>query len=329
MKKKVSFILSVFCIVIILFAGCTENTNEASVPSTTVSTLPIQKYSAGDIIAKDSTPTSSAVAVVKYDSARDSYEIYDVTRSDSGNWIAPTNPSTRSLARTAVEKLYIIKIGNGVSSHSTPIITTKPGSVVISQQPTSAITGTTTVLTTVIPTKDQAAIHDAVQRASLSMDLNGDISSINNPTTNNMGYVSIPVALVSGESNIDMSQTTVKFRYLNNEVSEDVITSTIKPGQTKSPISGEISETYLGTISSATNVMSSPNWGILNKNTANSDNLLESGEIFTLVIGVPTSVNPIDHFVIEIQPPRGSSLKLDIKTPAASGSANKLGYSYL
>lgn len=328
MKKITSFVLLVFCIAIILSTGCTDTVNEGATTSTSVPTSPIQKYSAGDIIAKDIT-SSSLVAVLKYDPVHDSYEIYDVTRSDSGSWNAPANPSTRILARTAVEKLYTVKIGNGASTQPTSKTNAKPESVVISQQTTSTISGTTTVLTTVVPTKDQAAIHDAVRRASLSMDLNGDISSINNPSTNNMGYVSIPVALVPGESNIDMSQTAVKFRYLNNEVSEDVIASTIKPGQTKSPTSSEISETYLGTISSATNVMSSPNWGILNKNTANSDNLLEPGEIFTLGIGVPTSVNPIDHFVIEILPPRGSSLKLDIKTPAASGSANKLGYSYL
>lgn len=327
MREIVLFILSIFCIAVFLSAGCTDNTNVGSVETPTVSTVPVQKYSTGDIIAKDSTASSSTIAIVKYDSAHDSYEIIDVPRTDLGNWKIPANSPTRILTRAVVEKLYTVKIENIGTIQPLTSVTEKSDTVTSSQSsPQSISPSRTTTSITIVPTKDPDLVHRSVQQATTAIEIVGDISAISNPSSNKIGYISIPLALKSGDSPVDISKSSVVFQYLNNEVSDEVIASTIKPGQTKSLTSGEISENYMGMISSTTNIMNSPNWGILTKDNANSDNLLDSGERFTLGIGIPTTVDPTGHFIIIVKPQVGAALKLDIKTPSASGTMSKLEY---
>jgi len=110
MKKSIILILSIFCILSIIFAGCTSDSGNSNVGASTTPTLTQQKFNAGDVLGKADSSITIAVAVASYDAATDSYKIYDVSKSPDGEWQALPNPSQRTLSRSAVEKIYLKKI---------------------------------------------------------------------------------------------------------------------------------------------------------------------------------------------------------------------------
>lgn len=206
-------------------------------------------------------------------------------------------------------------------------ITTKPTVSIPSKISPSTSSTSIIIPTTTVKQKDSASIHQSVAAATSSIDISGDISATLNPDKNVIGYISIPLTLADTSNNIDISHASVQFQYLNNEVSDDTIKSLLKPEQTISPISGQISEQYVGALSSGNTIMNSPKWGVLSKTGINSDDVLENGEQFTLGVGIPTTIVPINHFIVLISPPSGRSIKLDIITPTNTGNMNKLDYS--
>lgn len=214
MKTTTLFVLSIFCIVIILFAGCTDNANERAVTTTTVPTSPLQKYSAGDIIAKDSSSTTSAIAILKYDNVHDSYEIYDVIRSDGGAWQSQTSSSTRTLARSAVEKLYPAKIESGVSSPPNAIITKKPESGGTSQLPTPTPQIIyVTVLVTSTPTlgKSQEAVYKGVSQATSSIQMTGQVYGLASVPTDGINEIRFSMSLNPGSPPVDLTNMNIVF----------------------------------------------------------------------------------------------------------------------
>ena len=109
--KKIFLVFSVLCILSIFFAGCTSDGGNSDAGSSPSPTLTQHKFNSGDVLAKDDTSVTITVAVASYDAARDSYLIYDVLKNSNGGWEAQPNPSQRALSRSAVEKIYIQKIG--------------------------------------------------------------------------------------------------------------------------------------------------------------------------------------------------------------------------
>lgn len=110
MKKIIFLIFALICIASIFFAGCTSNGGNSNVGSTPSSTPTQHKFYSGDVLAKDDSSVTITVAVASYDEAKDTYQIYDVSKNSAGVWQAQTNPSQRTLSRTAVEKIYLKKI---------------------------------------------------------------------------------------------------------------------------------------------------------------------------------------------------------------------------
>ncbi|MFA5331524.1 MAG: hypothetical protein WC342_04015 [Methanoregula sp.] len=110
MKKVIFLVLSILCILCIFLAGCTSDAGNSNAGSTPSPTLTQHKFNSGDVLAKDDSSVTITVAVASYDAATDSYKIYDVSKNSNGGWQSQTNPSQRTLTRTAVEKIYPKKI---------------------------------------------------------------------------------------------------------------------------------------------------------------------------------------------------------------------------
>ncbi len=116
--KKIFFVLSVICILGIFFAGCVSDEGNSNVGSSPSPTLTQNKFNSGDVLAKGDSSITITTAVASYDAASDSYIIFDVSKSSDGGWQAQTNPSQRTLSRSAVEKIYTEKIARigGISN---------------------------------------------------------------------------------------------------------------------------------------------------------------------------------------------------------------------
>ena len=118
------------------FAGCTSD-GGSSAPVTP--TPVVTKYKAGDVIAKSSATTTGVVAVQSYDPAKDSYLIYDVSKTQTAQWEKIGNSGTRPLPRTATEKLYTVKVGSIGSSQSVAPRSTNSGTYQNSISPTPTV----------------------------------------------------------------------------------------------------------------------------------------------------------------------------------------------
>jgi len=118
MKKGIFLVLSAFCILSIFFAGCTSDGGNSNTGTSPSPTLTQPKFISGDVLVKDDSSVTITVAVASYDAATDSYKIYDVSKNSNGGWQAQTNPSQRTLSRSAVEKIYLKKIARIGSTSS-------------------------------------------------------------------------------------------------------------------------------------------------------------------------------------------------------------------
>ena len=72
-------------------------------------------------------------------------------------------------------------------------------------------------------------------------------------------------------------------------------------------------------------------WGILSKQNANSNNLLEANEQFTVMINVSSSavststgIPPSDQFTLQIRPPVGAALPITKSAPGGITPLNLL-----
>ena len=120
---------SLFCLVFSLFlvfsvisAGCSDDS-----PTTeTVTPLPAHPdalYREGDIIATDSSSTSSTLYyIVKYDPATDQYTKAIIEKNSDGSWGHRSNDRTEKSLREVLEKKYTVKVAH-VAVSIVPVIT--------------------------------------------------------------------------------------------------------------------------------------------------------------------------------------------------------------
>jgi len=110
MKKIITTVLMLLCILSAIFAGCTSSASNDNTGTQITPTSPQPEFNNGDVIGKDVSSTF-AVAVVNFDSSRDSYTIEDATKNADGSWQVSTSPSQRDMSQSIVEKLYPKKVG--------------------------------------------------------------------------------------------------------------------------------------------------------------------------------------------------------------------------
>ena len=134
MEIKTIIILFVAVGFLMVVSGCTD-----SAPASVTPTPVVAKYKAGDVIAKSSATTTGAVGVQNYDPNKDSYTIYDVSKTSTAQWARNENSESRPLPRTATEKLYTVKVGSLGNSQSVASKSTNSGSYLNSISPTPTL----------------------------------------------------------------------------------------------------------------------------------------------------------------------------------------------
>jgi len=141
MNKKTLLVscLVVLLISCVLITGCTDNssTKNTTTPQSTGTTSPSGnvKYVSGDIVKIPTSTTATAMLIIGYDSATDTYERALIYPNADGSWGYRRNSNTEKAARAAMEKAYTEKITN------------KPPSSIVIRLPT-VLTTATTVATT-------------------------------------------------------------------------------------------------------------------------------------------------------------------------------------
>jgi hypothetical protein len=141
MNKKTLLVscLVVLLISCVLITGCTDNssTKNTTTPKSTGTTSPSgsAKYVSGDIVKIPTSTAATAMLIIGYDSATDTYERALIYPNADGSWGYRRNSNTEKASRAVMEKTYTEKITN------------KPPASIVIRVPT-VLTTTTTVSTT-------------------------------------------------------------------------------------------------------------------------------------------------------------------------------------
>jgi hypothetical protein len=152
-SAKIFIILSIFLVIGISMAGCSDNSDQTASGSTsdtvaaTTTTGPL--FTAGDIVRSATGSESPAWLVVSYDSASDSYSRALIYKNTDGSWGYRENSNTEMSQRAVMEKVDTVKIAHvTVSSVPTAAPTTITTAVTTTATRTTTATTTTAAVTT-------------------------------------------------------------------------------------------------------------------------------------------------------------------------------------
>ena len=118
MNKKTLLVsgLVVLLISCVLITGCTDNssTTNTTTPTSVVTTSPSgsAKYVSGDIVKIPGSSAATAMLIIRYDAATDTYERALIYPNADGSWGYRRNSNTEKASRVAMEKAYTEKITN-------------------------------------------------------------------------------------------------------------------------------------------------------------------------------------------------------------------------
>ena len=149
MSKLSGFVIAVVVVLIagVLIAGCTNsasvNTTPAQTSAITTNPVTTAHYIAGDIVRSSQADAETGYLILKYDSGSDSYERAFIYRNSDGSWGYRVDSSTGILSRSALEKVYTVKI-----THVDPSQIPLKNPAVITSSVTAVTTLTGTVATT-------------------------------------------------------------------------------------------------------------------------------------------------------------------------------------
>jgi hypothetical protein len=142
---KIFIILSIFLIIGVSMAGCSDSPDPAASGSTSgtvaATTTAGPLYTAGDIVRSASGSESPAWLVVSYDPAGDSYTRALIYKNSDGSYGYRVNSNAETSKRATMEKVFTVKITH-VAVSSVP--TAAPTTVTTAATPTTARTTTTT-----------------------------------------------------------------------------------------------------------------------------------------------------------------------------------------
>jgi flagellin FlaB len=156
--------------------------------------------------------------------------------------------------------------------------------------------------------KSQEVVHTGVDQASSSVELIGTVFGYNNTdqTPQQIDFVTFTLGSTAGGTGVDMEKILLTYR--DNATSK--------------------------TIAKVTNFATAPTtaategtWNISKRQNADTDLLLETGEQFTIVVGVPvTTAKAVanNEFTIEVKPSAGAVLPIFRTVPAQIDAVNKL-----
>ena len=161
MNKKTLLVsgLVVLLISCVLIAGCTDNPGTTNTTTQTSVGTPSPsgsaKYVTGDIVKIPGSSAATAMLIIRYDAATDTYERALIYPNADGSWGYRRNSNTEKAARAAMEKAYTEKITNKPPASivvRTPTVLTTVTTVPLTQATSTSTTTTATVSPTGKPT---------------------------------------------------------------------------------------------------------------------------------------------------------------------------------
>ena len=124
MSGKYQILLLFVLFLVIVSAGCSEQTDTTTLNPAPV-TPPLQaKFVQGDIIAKTASSSESLWIILKYDSQTGTYERAAVQKKPDGRWFR-NNERSEFADRTLTEKIYTVKAGHVSSLSLVPVETAR------------------------------------------------------------------------------------------------------------------------------------------------------------------------------------------------------------
>ncbi len=162
MSRISGFVIAVLVVLIagVLIAGCTNSASVNTTPAQTSAITTTQGttalYTVGDIVRSPKAGSESGYLILKYDSGSDSYERAFIYRNTDGSWGYRVDSSIATLSRSALEKVYTVKITHvdpAQVSLKQPTVTTS--TVTVAGTSTNTITTTTPVITITLAMKPQ------------------------------------------------------------------------------------------------------------------------------------------------------------------------------
>ena len=152
--------------------------------------------------------------------------------------------------------------------------------------------------------KSQEVVHTSVSQTSSSLEVVGNVYGMKNTSTNaavnnnTIDLLRFDVGLTAGGSPVDMTKTVLTY---SNSTQLEYLSINVTEGALA-----------LGT------------WNITGKNGADDDNLLERGEIFTLMVQLSNGFPVNEKVGLELKPPVGAVLGLQRTAPPQLDAWNVL-----
>jgi len=150
--------------------------------------------------------------------------------------------------------------------------------------------------------KSQEVVHTGVEQASSSVELIGTVFGYNNTASDALAYVTFTLGSTAGGTGVDMEKILITYR--DNATSKTI---------------AKVADLTSTAASAGT-------WNISLQQNADTDLLLETGEQFTVVVGVPAGSSAVanNEFTIEVKPSAGAVLPIFRTVPAQIDQVNKL-----
>jgi|WetSurMetagenome_2_1015567.scaffolds.fasta_scaffold151512_1 hypothetical protein len=160
-------IFSIFLIVSVSMAGCSDSSDSSASGSATdtvaAATTAGPLYSSGDVVRSATGSESPAWLVVSYDSATDSYKKALIYKNADGSYGYRTGSSADTLKRAGMEKVYTVKIAH-VTAESVPTAAPKTATTVVTAATTGAATTTGATTTAATTTTTASAAKPVVKK---------------------------------------------------------------------------------------------------------------------------------------------------------------------
>jgi len=250
-KSYYGLLLGLIIILCVLLAGCSS---QSSTTTTKITTQPVPKYTAGDIVGMTSSSTSGVWMIISYDATSDQYTRALIFQNSDGTWGHLQDSTTSLIPRMDMEKVYPVRITH-VSVSSIPVVTpTVPttvqttlsgsGPIVSTVSPTTGAVGTSVSLTITGSNFQNGATVRLIQPGLQPVTASGvSVTSTQITCSINLG------SLNAGPANIQIINPDGRSASLNSAITIGLASPTIS---SINPTSGYPGQSYTLTLNGQT-----------------------------------------------------------------------------
>ena len=154
--------------------------------------------------------------------------------------------------------------------------------------------------------KSQEVVQTSMQQASSSLEVIGNVYGMQNGTNNNLGYIKFTIGNTAGGTALDISKMVVSYQ-----------DSTTRWANLS----------YTAGLANGPNLfINNQSWGINQtiNDVGTPNTLLDPGEQFILIVGVPATATPNTAMTINLQPSIGAVFQIKRSVPPALNPVNIL-----